>query len=93
MLNFCLVAQGVNVSQNCPEQEIPRPPMMEGLCLLAAAEHAGTGLPGDPHGAALPAFGRPLIGFVERPLAWLDKCRRLWKNCERILQDSHNVAS
>ncbi|WP_237387800.1 transposase, partial [Xenorhabdus sp. Sc-CR9] len=25
---------------------------------------------------------------VERSFAWLDKCRRLWKNCERYLNTS-----
>ncbi|MDR2978509.1 MAG: IS5/IS1182 family transposase, partial [Rickettsiales bacterium] len=25
---------------------------------------------------------------VERPFAWLEKCRRLWKNCERKLNTS-----
>ena len=28
---------------------------------------------------------------VERSLAWLDECRRLWKNCERKLQTSLNM--
>lgn len=27
---------------------------------------------------------------VERPFAWLEKCRRLWKNCERKLNTSLN---
>ena len=26
--------------------------------------------------------------FVERLFAWLEKCRRLWKNCERKLHTS-----
>ncbi|MBP1528496.1 MAG: transposase, partial [Spiroplasma ixodetis] len=25
---------------------------------------------------------------VERSFAWLEKCRRLWKNCERKLNNS-----
>ncbi|WLT36586.1 transposase (plasmid) [Lactiplantibacillus plantarum] len=24
--------------------------------------------------------------MVERSFSWLDKCRRLWRNCERYLQ-------
>lgn len=30
----------------------------------------------------------PKRWIVERTFAWLDKCRRLWKNCERKLQTS-----
>lgn len=30
----------------------------------------------------------PQRGIVERSFAWLDKCRRLWKNCERKLNTS-----
>lgn len=30
----------------------------------------------------------PKRWVVERSFAWLDKCRRLWKNCERSLQSS-----
>ncbi|MCL2591649.1 MAG: transposase, partial [Betaproteobacteria bacterium] len=26
--------------------------------------------------------------IVERSFAWLEKCRRLWKNCERLLNSS-----
>jgi len=28
------------------------------------------------------------VGIVERSFAWLEKCRRLWKNCERKLNTS-----
>ena len=28
----------------------------------------------------------PKRWIVERTFGWLDKCRRLWKNCERLLQ-------
>ena len=28
---------------------------------------------------------------VERSFAWLEKCRRLWKNCERKLNTSLNM--
>jgi transposase len=31
---------------------------------------------------------RPKRGVVERSFAWLEKCRRLWKNCERKLNTS-----
>ena len=31
--------------------------------------------------------------IVERSFAWLDKCRRLWKNCERKLHTSLQLAS
>ena len=30
----------------------------------------------------------PKRWIVERSFGWLDKCRRLWKNCERKLQNS-----
>ncbi len=30
----------------------------------------------------------PQRWIVERSFAWLEKCRRLWKNCERILNTS-----
>lgn len=30
----------------------------------------------------------PKRWIVERSFGWLDKCRRLWKNCERLLQNS-----
>lgn len=30
----------------------------------------------------------PQRWIVERSFAWLDKCRRLWKNCERYLNTS-----
>ncbi len=30
----------------------------------------------------------PKRWVVERSFAWLEKCRRLWKNCERKLQSS-----
>ena len=30
----------------------------------------------------------PQRWIVERSWSWLDKCRRLWKNCERALNSS-----
>lgn len=30
----------------------------------------------------------PSVWVVERSFGWLDKCRRLWKNCERQLNSS-----
>ena len=30
---------------------------------------------------------------VERSFGWLDKCRRIWKNCERSLQNSFQMIS
>ena len=30
----------------------------------------------------------PKLRVVERSFAWLEKCRRLWKNCERKLNTS-----
>jgi len=30
----------------------------------------------------------PKRWVVERSFAWLDKCRRLWKNCERKLSNT-----
>lgn len=30
----------------------------------------------------------PKRWFVERSFAWLEKCRRLWKNCERKINTS-----
>ncbi len=35
----------------------------------------------------------PKRWIVERSFAWLDKCRRLWKNCERKLQNSFQMCS
>ena len=35
----------------------------------------------------------PKRWIVERSFAWLDKCRRLWKNCERKLQNSFQMIS
>jgi transposase len=28
----------------------------------------------------------PKRWIVERTFGWLDKCRRLWKNCERLIE-------
>ena len=33
----------------------------------------------------------PKRWVVERSFAWLEKCRRLWKNCERKLNSSLNM--
>jgi transposase len=33
----------------------------------------------------------PKRWVVERSFAWLEKCRRLWKNCERRLQTSQQM--
>lgn len=33
----------------------------------------------------------PKRWVVERTFGWLDKCRRLWKNCERKLQNSFQM--
>lgn len=33
----------------------------------------------------------PKRWVVERSFAWLDKCRRLWKNCERQLHTSQQM--
>ncbi|KAF3984747.1 MAG: transposase, partial [Methylococcales symbiont of Hymedesmia sp. n. MRB-2018] len=30
----------------------------------------------------------PQRWVVERSFSWLEKCRRLWKNCERLLNSS-----
>ena len=35
----------------------------------------------------------PKRWVVERSFGWLDKCRRLWKNCERLLQNSFQMFS
>jgi len=35
----------------------------------------------------------PKRWIVERSFAWIDKCRRLWKNCERKLQNSFQMFS
>lgn len=34
----------------------------------------------------------PKRWIVERSFAWLDQCRRLWKNCERFLHTSLQMA-
>lgn len=33
----------------------------------------------------------PQRWVVERSFGWLEKCRRLWKNCERKLHTSHHM--
>ena len=33
----------------------------------------------------------PVRWVVERSLSWLEKCRRLWKNCERNLTTSKQM--
>ncbi|KKX43529.1 transposase (plasmid) [Lactiplantibacillus plantarum] len=33
----------------------------------------------------------PQRWIVERSFSWLDKCRRLWKNCERKLNSSRQM--
>jgi len=33
----------------------------------------------------------PKRWVVERTFGWLDKCRRLWKNCERLLATTLNM--
>ena len=35
----------------------------------------------------------PKRWIVERTFGWLDKCRRLWKNCERLLHNSSQMIS
>jgi len=35
----------------------------------------------------------PRRWVVERSFAWLEKCRRLWKNCERKLNSSLNMVA
>ena len=35
----------------------------------------------------------PKRWVVERSFAWLDKCRRLWKNCERKLHTTLQMIS
>ena len=35
----------------------------------------------------------PKRWIVERSFGWLDKCRRLWKNCERLLQNSFQMVT
>ncbi len=33
----------------------------------------------------------PKRWVVERSFAWLDKCRRLWKNCEKYIKNTLNM--
>jgi len=33
----------------------------------------------------------PKRWVVERTFGWLDKCRRLWKNCERTIENTLNM--
>ena len=33
----------------------------------------------------------PKRWIVERSFGWLDKCRKLWKNCDRLLQNSFQM--
>jgi len=43
------------------------------------------------HHVELPV--QPVRWVVERSFAWLEKCRRLWKNCERKLNTSLQMAT
>ena len=36
---------------------------------------------------------QPVRWVVERSFVWLEKCRRLWKNCERKLNTSLQMAT
>nr|WP_320412328.1 MULTISPECIES: transposase [Rhabdochlamydia] len=36
-------------------------------------------------------YSYPKRWVVERSFAWIEKCRRLWKNCERKLHTSLNM--
>ena len=38
----------------------------------------------EPHAFSV----MPKRWVVERSFSWLEKCRRLWKNCERLIQSS-----
>ena len=33
----------------------------------------------------------PKRWIVERTFGWLDKCRRLWKNCERLIETTLSI--
>jgi transposase len=33
----------------------------------------------------------PKRWIVERSFGWLDKCGRLWKNCERLIETTLNM--
>lgn len=33
----------------------------------------------------------PKRWIVERSFGWLDKCRRLWRNCERLIETTLNM--
>jgi transposase len=33
----------------------------------------------------------PKRWIVERTFGWLDKCRRLWKNCERLIETTFTM--
>ena len=35
----------------------------------------------------------PKRWVVERSFAWIDNCRRLWKNCERLIHNSFQMVS
>ena len=35
----------------------------------------------------------PKRWVVERSFSWLEKCRRLWKNCERLISNSLQIAT
>lgn len=35
----------------------------------------------------------PKRWVVERSFAWIDNCRRLWKNCERLIHNSFQMLS
>ena len=35
----------------------------------------------------------PKRWIVERSFGWLDHCRRLWKNCERMIHTTHQMVT
>ena len=58
----------------------------ESLCHCGARPVGSLGGSGERN--ELHTFVVPKRWVVERSFAWLEKCRRLWKNCERKLNTS-----
>ena len=65
------------------------------LPFAAASNISGSlvSTPGKPQNDLKHGRITPQRWVVERSFSWLDKCRRLWRNCERYLQTSRIVVA
>lgn len=96
--SFIIVdAQSVKNTDTAQEKGYDAGKKISGIKRLIAVDKQG--LPHAIHittanitdrGGALEMFSlhKNVLSDVERSFAWLEKCRRLWKNCERKLNTS-----